>query len=267
MKRYLALILVFFRVSVQNDAAYRADFFFQALSALFHMCSQLLGLWVIFSNTVDINGWRVNHMLVLLGVFRIMSGVVAMIVAPNMRRIMEAVRTGELDFYVLRPVNTQFLASTSRIAPFRVADILLGLALAAVGVYRLRAGMTAEAVLLFALMLATGAIIIYAFWLALATLSFWFVRVQNLEMIFWNVFEAGRYPVSIYSRPIRVFLTYVVPVAFVVTIPAQALAGMGGVERLTAGTWIIAVTAAAGMLALSSWFWHAGLRRYSGASG
>ena len=267
MFRHLRLFLLFFRVAVQNDAAYRADFFFQSLAAIFHVSSQLLGLWVIFANAHDVNGWGVDHMLVLLGVFRVMSGVVAMLIAPSMRRIMEDVRTGALDFVLIRPVSSQFLASTSRIAPFRIADVLVGLALVAVGVFRLRAGMTAASLLLFVAMLATGAIIIYAFWLMLATLSFWFVRVQNLEMVFWNVFEAGRYPVSIYSRPVQLLLTYVIPVAFVVTIPAQALAGMGGVTPLGTGVWASALLAAVGMFSFATWFWRFGLRYYSGASG
>src|SRR5260370_2527091 len=74
-------------------------------------------------------------------------------------------------------------------------------------------------------MLACGAVIVYSFWLILATTSFWFIRIDNIEMIFWNLFEAGRYSIDVYPLYIRRFLTFGVPLAFITTIPARALSG------------------------------------------
>ena len=73
--------------------------------------------------------------------------------------------------------------------------------------------------------LVTGLIVVYSFWLCLVTLTFWFVKIENIEQIVWQAFEAGRYPVEIYPVWLRGALTYVVPVAFIITVPAQALAG------------------------------------------
>jgi len=115
--------------------------------------------------------------------------------------------------------------------------------------------------LLFVAMLTAGIMIIYSFWLMLATMAFWFTRINNIEMVFWNVFEAGRYPVDIYRPWVRWGLTYVIPLAFLTTFPAGALVGKTGssgiVAALALGTlsWVIA-----------SAFWRFGLSRYSGAS-
>ena len=85
--------------------------------------------------------------------------------------------------------------------------------------------------------------------------------MENLLSIFQSMYEAGRWPVGIYPRWLRWTLTFLVPVAFAISVPAEALAG-----RLNSQTLLGAVTLAAVLLAGSRWFWGVGLRHYSGAS-
>jgi ABC-2 type transport system permease protein len=97
-------------------------------------------------------------------------------------------------------------------------------------------------------MLMAGGVIVYSFWLILATLSFWFLRVENILVIFQSVYEAGRWPVSIYPAWLRFGLTLIVPVAFAVTVPAEALTG-----RLD---WATALTALALAAVLRRLIWR-----------
>ena len=113
----------------------------------------------------------------------------------------------------------------------------------------------------FAVTLAAGSVILYSFWLMLSTLSFWFVRIQNILMIFHSMYDAARWPVTIYPPWMQVILTFIVPVAFAVTVPAGALVG-----RLTMQWLIGALALAAVLLVASHRFWKIGLRHYSGAS-
>ncbi|MCZ6871464.1 MAG: ABC-2 family transporter protein, partial [Gammaproteobacteria bacterium] len=73
--------------------------------------------------------------------------------------------------------------------------------------------------------LLCGGTIVYSFWLILASLSFWFIRIENILMIFWRMYTAGRWPVGLYPSWLKWLLTAVVPVSFAVTVPAQAVAG------------------------------------------
>jgi ABC-2 type transport system permease protein len=113
----------------------------------------------------------------------------------------------------------------------------------------------------FGALLLAGGGIVYAFWLILATLSFWFVRVENILVIFQSLYEAGRWPVSMYPGWLRFGLTFLVPVAFAVTVPAEALTG-----RLTLPSALVALGLAAALLLVSRLFWKVGLRSYAGAS-
>ncbi len=261
MWRYFRLLGLFARVSIQDDAAYRADFYAHALMSLLHLGAEVIGLWTIFANTRSLAGWTVFEVVTLVGVFRVMSGMVGLLIAPNMRNMMEDIRHGGLDFALIKPVNSQFYVSTRRIVFWRLTDVAIGVLMVGVGCAKLHSQLSWLSLAYFVVMLAAGVTIIYSFWLILATCAFWFTRISNIEMVFWNVFEAGRYPVTIYPRWIRLCLTYVFPLAFLTTFPASSLVGKSDASELG-----IAVSVSAISLTTASIFWRFGLRHYSGAS-
>lgn len=257
--------MLFVRVSVQNVTAYRFDMAVRLFMSLMHMVYELIVVWTIFENTRSLAGWEWQHMLVLVGVYRIVAGGIRMSIVPNMRRLLEDIREGTLDFVLMRPVNAQLLVSIREFVIWRAADVLLGAALATVGCVKLLGHVPLMPAISFVLMLTAGFIIVYSVWLMLATLCFWFVRIQNIEMIFWNVFEAGRFPIAIYRPWIRWTLTFLVPLAFITTFPAATL--LGGPETgVPSAAPIYAFVIAAVMLLISGAFWRIGLRHYSGAS-
>ncbi|HOW73472.1 MAG TPA: ABC-2 family transporter protein [Phycisphaerae bacterium] len=261
MLHYFRILGLFARVSIQNDAAYRADFFSSLVMSLLGFTAELLNLWAIFSNVRSFNNWSVPQMVVLIGIFKTIQGMIGLFIAPNMRMIMEDIRDGRLDFAILKPMHVQFYASVRRLAFWRATDVVLGLAMIVVGCSRLDVFPTVGMVSSFLVMLAAGMVIIYSFWLVLATCAFWFTRLSNIEMVFWNLFEAGRYPVDIFPFGIRFALTYVVPLAFLTTYPAAALTG-----RMEFNWLVVTVVLAGVSLVVSARFWQLGLRHYSGAS-
>jgi len=102
---------------------------------------------------------------------------------------------------------------------------------------------------------------IYCFWLMLPSTAFWIVRVDEITNLFQGIYAAGRWPVGIYPSWLRYGLTFLVPIAFAVTVPAEALTG-----RLTWQTLLFAAVLALGLLLVSRWIWKKGVRNYSGAS-
>jgi ABC-2 type transport system permease protein len=79
--------------------------------------------------------------------------------------------------------------------------------------------------------------------------------------LFDGVFQTGRWPIGIYPGWLRYSVTFLVPIAFAVTVPAQAVT-----SRLEWQTLVLAAVFAAALFAFTRWFWRFGLRRYSGAS-
>ncbi len=184
-----------------------------------------------------------------------------MLIQPSMEQLIEAVHEGTLDFTLTKPEDAQLLVSIQRVEIWSLTDVILGFVVLVGALARLGATVGLREAAGFAGAVAAGGLIVYSFWLMLATLSFWFVRVENMLEIFQSMYEAGRWPVSLYPRWLKFMLTFLVPVAFATTVPAQALSG-----RLTGKTLAGAFVLAVIMLVLSRAFWRVGVRRYSSAS-
>ena len=56
-----------------------------------------------------------------------------------------------------------------------------------------------------------GAATIYSCCLILATLAFWFIRVDNVLIVLLTFWEAGRWPVDVYPLWLRSMLTFLGP--------------------------------------------------------
>lgn len=259
--RPIRLLLACLRVSLQNEMAYRADWFARSAQTLMSLATTLGTVWIIFSHTNALAGWRRAEVACLVGVYYIVQGPVSMILAPNMRTILEDIRRGTLDFLILKPVCAQYFASIRKISLWGVFDVAVGIAVCGVSLYHVHGTLPTRHILQFALLLACGLIVLYSVWLALVTTTFWFVKIMNIEEIVWQATEAGRYPIDVYPRWLRFGLSYIIPVGLVITYPSRSL-----LNRTDASQIATAVLLAAGTFTAASLLWRRGLRHYSGAS-
>ena len=257
----LRLLWTFFRVGVMGETQYRVNFAIQLFQSLLGLVTALAGLAVVFTYTDTLGGWGPDEVVALVGVYILVGGVIGVVIQPSMEDLIESVREGTLDFTLTKPEEAQLLVSIQEVDIWEVLNIVLGLGVLGVALGRLGENVGPAQAAAFGVMLLAGGVIVYSFWLILATLSFWFLRVENILVIFQSVYEAGRWPVSIYPGWLRFGLTLIVPVAFAVTVPAEALTG-----RLDWLTAMAAVGLAALLFVVSRLVWRVGLRRYSGAS-
>jgi ABC-2 type transport system permease protein len=257
----LRLMWLFFRVGVMGELAYRVNFVVQLFQSILQLGTALVGLAVVFSYTDVLGGWRSDEIVALVGVYILVGGVIGLVIQPSMEAFIESVREGTLDFTLTKPEDAQLLVSVQSVEVWQLIDIVLGIGVLIVALARLGEKVGAGQAAAFAGMLLAGGVIVYSFWLVLATLSFWFVRVENILVIFQSMYEAGRWPVSLYPGWLRFGLTFLVPVAFATTVPAEALTG-----RLDTQTLLGALALAGALLVASRLFWRVGLRHYSGAS-
>lgn len=261
MRRYLRIIGTFIAAEAKNEMAYRANLALGVVEMVLVIGTSLGAVLVLFTHTTSLNGWTLPQMIALTGVYYLIQGGVALIFNPSFEKLMEHVRMGTLDFTLLKPANAQVLLSTRHFALIRVADLVMGLGVVIVGLYMLSASVTAWSLVSFAVTLACGVMLVYALLLSLVTLSFWFVRIDNIMAIFWAFTDAGRFPIDLYPGWLRFTLATVVPIGVAVTVPAEAISGRMSYETfvgMLVGT-VVAVGAA-------SWFWRVGLRNYTGAS-
>ena len=258
---YIRLFATYLRIGILGELEYRANFWISLVQSALDLCVALGGLAVVFSHTDTLGGWRPEELLALVGVYFLIGGLIRTIIRPSMTKFMDDVRQGTLDFTLTKPADSQVLVSIQSVEIWRLVDVLIALPVLGIALIRLGAQLGLIDTAVFAVTLLSGGLIIYSFWLMLSTCAFWFVKVENIQVIFMSMWQAGRWPVSIYPAWLRAVLTFLVPVAFATTVPASAVSG-----RITDANLVATVALAVAMLIVSRWFWRVGIRFYSGAS-
>lgn len=261
-RRRGSLLATLWRLNVVEELQYRANFWASVLGTLFWLGLAVLTVALFFSHTESLGGWSFWEVVVLLGVFNALSGVVDAVLRPGVGSLAGEVRSGKLDFVLMRPVDAQLFVSFRRLDIWRFADVVLGLALAGYALARLGAMPSAWQLAAFVATLAAAVAVVYSIWVALMSLAFWFVAVENISVLFDAVYGAARYPASAYPGALRFVFLYLLPVAWTTTIPAAALTG-----RLGPGMVVAAIGVGATSLALTRLLWKVALKRYTSAGG
>ena len=74
-----------------------------------------------------------------------------------------------------------------------------------------------------------GFVILYSLWFMLGAMSIC-VKIYNVTEVLRGLLEAGRFPMVAYPTAYRFFFTFVVPVTFLTTVPAEAFLGRGNLS-------------------------------------
>jgi ABC-2 type transport system permease protein len=252
---------LFLKIGVINELQYRVNFFVQLLQSLIQVGIALIMLALVYSHTTELNGWSESELLSLIGIQVLLGGFIHTFIQPNMQRLMEDVQQGTLDYALTKPEDSQLLISVRMVRIWQVVEIASGLILLFVGLGGVQQSIGVGDAVAFGIALLIGGVLVYCFWLVITTGAFWIVRMENVLELFEGIYQTGRWPVTVYPGWLRYSVTFLVPIGFAVTVPAEALT-----SRLQWPTLVVAVVFGCAVFAFTRWFWHYGLRHYSGAS-
>lgn len=260
MRRYFKLLGIFTGNSLQLELEYRGNFVLNIFNSLIATAMGLLIIVTMFGNTTSLGGWTFLEVLTLYGIFMIMEALIDILLYPNLNRVPEYIRTGAMDFFLLKPISARFLVSFRYLRVWMLPQLILGLGLLLYGMAQ-TGGLSITALLLTGVMLGCGAVLIYAIWFMLITTAFWLVKVENISELFNAFFQAGRFPISAFPNWARLLLTIVIPIAFVTTVPASAAVG-----RLEPGLALAGSGLATLLLLASHACWRLAVANYTSAS-
>jgi ABC-2 type transport system permease protein len=259
MYRYLNLIQIFWKTAISAELEYRLNFVFAALSSLGGLAGSLFSLFLFYRKGYNFQGWRWEEALMVVGIFTFLEGFSSAFLASNLNRIVKHVQNGTLDFVLLKPISSQFWLSFHSFSLWGLPDLLFGLVIIFYAGSLL--GVSIGNYLLGAIPLGSGVLILYSLWFILGATSIWFTKIYNITEVLRGLLAAGRFPIGAYPATYRVFFTFVVPVAFLTTIPAETLLGRGEPVWIVSGGCLAIV-----LLILSNRVWQFALRFYTSAS-
>ena len=274
MRRYFNTLRRFWVAAVSAEMEYRANFAIALFTSFGGVGGSLYVLWIIFygmnpesSGTTEgvasvartLNDWSFEQALIVMGVFTILEGVSESLMTPNLSRIVQHVRLGTLDFVLLKPIDSQFWLSTRNVSLWGIPTVMLGFLLIGVAGYRLDLPWTSYVLGIVPVALALT--MLYSLWFILGATSIWFVKIYNVTEVLRAMLEAGKYPIAAFPVAFRFFFTFVVPVAFMTTVPAEMILGRAN------WNWMIGAAALAiGLFIASRMWWRHALKFYTSAS-
>jgi ABC-2 type transport system permease protein len=261
LRRYLRLVRVQLRMSLTTAMQYRIEFLLKGGMALFWMAVTLVPLMVVFGHRKSVGDWNYEQSLVVLAWFSLLKAVLEGGVTPSLTAVIEGIRNGTLDFVLLKPADAQFLVSTQKFEPWRVMDFFGAGAIFAYAFHKMGHWPRPGDVGLALALLVVAVLLLYSIWILVVSAAFWVVRMDNLSYLFQSIFDAGRWPISLFPPVLRRIFTYVFPLALMITFPAEALLG-----RLTDSNTAVAFAGGVGFAVVARLVWMRAVRFYTSAS-
>jgi ABC-2 type transport system permease protein len=279
---YLGVFLTFAKNSLVRDMTFRTNFIIECISSLSWIGMNLGFYLLVFNIAADTQigkgtGWGRWEFFVFLATTWIINSLVELLFMNNCEEFSELIRTGRLDFALLKPIDTQFLVSLQRIEWSAIPNLISGLTLLGVSVWQLTARaddplvLTPAMLVFYPLFVVCGIAILYSLMISLAATSIWLGRNQSLYDFWFYITNFSRYPREIYGTawglPLQIAFTYIVPVMIVINVPARILAQPLGPHD--GETWFLALLAPGMTLAsllFSRFVFTRALKSYRSAS-
>jgi ABC-2 type transport system permease protein len=263
--RYGRILLRFLKNSLIREMTFRGHFIVNVASELIWVVLLIVFIQVIFSKTSDVRGWTEHQYLFLMGTHMLLTSIFETLFFSNCWRISHLVRTGDLDFVLVRPASAQFLLSLERIDYSALANAPVGAAVCLYAALGQGAALTVPRILLFCVLIAAGVLILYSLLFMFAVTSDWLIRQTGVDHLWFYMVNLARYPAEIYRRfaggALWFTLVFVIPLLMVSNLPANVM-----MRSFDPAMVAYLFGAAVALLALSAAVLRIALRGYRSAS-
>src|SRR2546429_4291579 len=131
------VLAALWRLNLAEERQCRASFVASVLGTVFWIGTALLTLALFFRHTTRLGGWDYWEVVVLLGVFNALTGVIEAVLRPGIGRLASEVRNGGLDLVLGEPLGAPGFVSFRRLDVLHLTDVVLGLRAPRVGLFPL----------------------------------------------------------------------------------------------------------------------------------
>jgi ABC-2 type transport system permease protein len=259
--RYGRLLRAQLRASMLALLQYRLDFIADGALEILWSVTALVPLFIVFGDRGAVAGWTFAEALLVLGWFTLLQGILEGAINPSLTSVVDHIRSGTLDFVLLKPADAQFLVSTSRFQPWRATNVLTAVVIFAYAFSLLGRPPSLSGLVAAVFLLFTSTLLLYSLWILTVSAAFYVVKIDNLSFLFSSIFDAARWPSTIFRGALSFIFTFVIPLALMTTYPALAMLG-----KLDGSTLGLSFVGAAVFALLARLVWLGSIGRYTSAS-
>jgi viologen exporter family transport system permease protein len=225
--RYFRLIGALGRYGMARELAFRGNFIAKITVEVLWLGILVIFYRTIFAHTENVAGWDEAEYLFFVGCYFAMEGLIETLFLENCSEFSELIRSGDLDFFLIKPIDEQFLVTCRAIDWSTAPNVIMGFCVMIIALVQKGWSFDLLQVVLFVLLFLCGAALAYSFLLTLTSTAVWFVRNQSLLELWWLFTSLMRYPREIFSGalggPLNWFFTFIVPVMLVINVPARTM--------------------------------------------
>lgn len=259
--KLLRLWLLQIRYAATRELMFRASFFVWVAVELAWFVIQLAFIGVIYHHVDEVAGWNRNQMIILVATNQLVIQIFTAFLMPGLSKLPELVRTGKLDFLLLKPAPPAFLVSTSNLEIGPLANGAIALFVLLGAVQGLGLHPSAPEVLTYLGLIVAGLLVHYAVLMGLVSLTFWIIQAESVLLGYYTIFHVARIPREAAAGWFRLVFTFAVPLLLVANVPASTL-----IRGLDPGAILLFLLSSLMAALLATFFFRFGLRRYQSAS-
>lgn len=185
----------------------------------------LIYLLAIFKNVPSLKGYGVAEVVLFFMTFNLVD-VIGQFLFRGLYGVKYLIEEGDFDKILTQPAHALFRISSMNVDLLDLLTLPIVIGITAWAITKLTVPVTGLQLVFYGLLLLNALVITYAFHVFIGAMS---VKTQELEGAMWvyrDVMTLGRFPVSIYSDAIRWAFVTVIPIAVMISFPAQALLGL-----------------------------------------
>lgn len=213
---------------------FRGNFLISVITRTFWICAQITLFEIIYRNVDTISDWTKYEYYAFMATGMLINSIVEALFMPNCANFSEMIRTGNLDFVLVKPIDTQFLISCEKVELAMFTMSVWALGFLSYALIQIGRPIYFQQVISYFVFIVIGVSFFYSLMIAMASTSIWLTRNQGLYDFWFYITVFARYPRSIYDgvdsrrlelgEAIQGVFSFVIPILLVVTVPARIIA-------------------------------------------
>ena len=211
LKKYMKLYMTFFKCSLMSEIEYRLNFVLRSTIELSYLITGIVFFDIIYSNVDSIAGWSKNDMYLLIILASLLDSLITLLFHAGLEEIPTHINQGTLDFILLKPINKRFYISCRKLLTPQLINIVINFGVLCYLMF-LNSSITVFLMIMFLALLTNGVLILYNIFFFISIMSFWTIKIDAGVSIFYQFFNIGNKPLSIFPDILKVILVYIVPI-------------------------------------------------------
>jgi viologen exporter family transport system permease protein len=259
IRRYIELYKEFVGNSFAEAMSYRLHFVLLIVMDLAFYFSTLASVDFIYGYVQAIGPWKHDRFMFFISFMLAVDHLHMTFVSENFWIFSYELRTGLLDFVLLRPMGALFTIFFRRMRPASLCNIVVPWA--CLVHYGRGAGLAAWGWAALPPLVLLAVTLIVSLEILLSMSMFWLIESVGVNFVRMQLQQVSRWPDFVYRYFAEKFFTIVFPILLVGSAPVRFLfdasewAGLLGMAAACGASWVAI-----------GFFWKLGLRAYESAS-